>query len=371
MFKIIKDEITKHKLIVPNIKDKECWKNYKNRWFRSLHLDENNHIVSLGLQKFMNLEKGSNEFKITKKDIIDNLENDLIATLKIDGSLLIRYVFNNKVCWRTRGSLSVGLDNKNEIDVLCRKNPKLLDPDLYKNQSLIFEWTSPENKIVIDYKEPKITLISGILYVKNKIFSRAEPRLFNFREIKQVSEVLSVDFVKHYFFTNEHDLSKFFDDISSMTGIEGFVFRFNNNQRMVKVKTEQYIALHGIKSHLSMEKIFDMWWSCDCPHYSCFKKQFVEMYDFECFEYAKDLINIFFNAVEDATIIIADIELFVSLRKEDNISRKNFAQQCSTEYKDTELALCFLFYDDKQIPKDLWKKIIFKYSGRPTLKLFD
>ena len=86
------------------------WKSWEHRWLRSMHLDADQRILSTGLPKFMNWGEGVDRYHVSEDTVLERAGNDLIATLKIDGSLLIRYVRDGVVKFRTRGALSVGLE---------------------------------------------------------------------------------------------------------------------------------------------------------------------------------------------------------------------------------------------------------------------
>ena len=100
------------------------WKDYKLRWLRSMHIDvDTDAILSCGFPKFMSLGDGSEQYNISLADILKS--KDLIATTKVDGTCLIRYVFDGKVHWRTKQSFYVQLENEFEIAEFVEKYPKL------------------------------------------------------------------------------------------------------------------------------------------------------------------------------------------------------------------------------------------------------
>ena len=168
------------------------WREWGHRWLRSLHIDSKDRIISLGFPKFMNLGEGFGRFNIDQRQILRQTNQDLWATLKIDGSLLIRFVQDGKVKWRTRGAFRVGVDNAWELDEIIPSYPVLSNPDYRTNDSLMFEWVSPLNQIVIKYDQPAIILVGAARYHPQLPWHEAEPCLYKIQELQRVSEETKV-----------------------------------------------------------------------------------------------------------------------------------------------------------------------------------
>ncbi len=129
----------------------------KHKWtpselhLRSLLCTPDGKICSSGFQKFKNLGEDPEVDLLVKQSI---LEGKSWFTSKMDGSLVIRSVINGKVHFRTRGSHTLGEGFIGPIMKMVQERyPKLLDPNLDARYSILFEYTSPENKIVVDYAQ--------------------------------------------------------------------------------------------------------------------------------------------------------------------------------------------------------------------------
>ena len=112
----------------------------------------------------------------------------------------------------------------------------------------IFEYTSPENKIVLDYgNKPKFTLlairnISDGSYVCRKDLEE----MAEFYNIPLVSTFTSVSF----------EYMK--DKIKEEKNIEGYVIHFLENDLFVKYKTDWYNKLHRINTDIRHRDIAEM-----------------------------------------------------------------------------------------------------------------
>lgn len=345
------------------------WTDWKLRWLRSLHVREDNSIISMGWPKFMNLGEGNGKYHVDAKDLLDRT-NDLYATLKVDGSLLIRYVDDDDVVrFRTRGSLQVGLDNAYELEEFFEQYPRLRDPEFYPNDSILFEWVSPANKIVISYNEPAIFLIGGIQYEPNVPWWDANPRLFTVDELVDVSENLEVPMVQVYPLRTADQVTKLIEDLKQNLDIEGFVLRFDKCQRMVKIKTEHYCTLHALRSQLTTALLIDFWRQWGKPSFKEYAEKFEKAYDFECWHWALPAVSSMYDGVRVATRIYDHIVRFVEENK--GLARKDFALLAQQKYDSVRLAACFTLLDGKEVSGEFWKKLILQNCKEVEMRMFD
>lgn len=346
------------------------WKDWDHRWLRSMHIQESDgSIISVGLPKFVNLGTGCGKYHVTEDDILARAGTDLVATLKIDGSLLIRFVDDEGlVRWRTRGAFGVGLDNKWEIDQFCEENPKLADPEYYPEYSLLFEWVTPNNKIVIQYDEPQIILIGAVVFKQGVPWYDADPCLMEIKDLEKVASEMDVTLVDNYPLRTQDDVQNLLKDLESNKEIEGFVLRFDNDQQMTRVKAEQYTILHALRSNLTTEKLIELWNQWDRPHFTVYQEKFIEAYDEECWKWALPAASSMYDGVKAAKAIYAHVEKFV----EDNRAkdRKTFALLAQDRFADLNLSLCFLLLDGKDVPMNLWKKMILRNCKHFSISMF-
>ena len=132
-----------------------------NLIFRSSVWDIEGNLCSGGFKKFFN---HGEKIEIVPTPL--SLDNCSILE-KVDGSCLIVSYWRGSLITRTRGTIdATKLETGHEINVLKEKYPKAFDNEQLRSESYsyLFEWTSPLNKIVIDYKTLDIKLIGGIFH---------------------------------------------------------------------------------------------------------------------------------------------------------------------------------------------------------------
>jgi len=344
------------------------WKDWNHRWLRSLHVDAQGRILSLGFPKFMNLNEGPGRYHVDEKTILNAAKSNLWATLKIDGTLLVRFVQSGKVKWRTRGSFGIGLDNKYELNSIFEAHSILNDPTYRPDDSVLFEWVSPENQIVIKYEKPNIFLIGGIRYDRNSVWNEANPQLYDAQELKMVAKDTGIELVKSFFLKSKSSVEKMIARIRNFKQIEGFVLRFKDHQEMVKVKSEHYFILHALKSNLTTNKLVELWLSWKKPKFNEFKQKFGNTYDFECWEYALPVVSSMYDGISKVNAIVEHVQKFVEERK--NADRKVFALEAQSRFNQIRLTLCFLFYDSEEIPDRLILKLVLQNCKQIDRSMF-
>jgi hypothetical protein len=139
-----------------------------NKHLRSVVVNEDGEIVSMGFSKFTNYGENPEHFPTP-----DSLKG-CVCMEKIDGSLLIVSKYKGKFILRTRGTVDASkLDNGYELEYFKQKYVKVFEffsEFEYWNFSLLFEWTTPNNRIVIRYgDEPEFSLVGGINHDTGKL----------------------------------------------------------------------------------------------------------------------------------------------------------------------------------------------------------
>lgn len=201
-------------------------------------------LVSVPLNKFFNINE--NPFTM---DL--DLSNPEFIIEKLDGSLISTYMCNDKVRMKSKGSLH---------SVQAQAAQKLFDSEAYTEFrdmvteyerygfTVIMEYTAPDNRIVLGYSEPKLTVLAA-------------------RSVKDLSYV-SWDWLSsmHQFRNNMAEdftlkfsgrMDNFIDEVRDMLHIEGFILGLANGQR-VKIKTDEYVSLHRTKDSVnSPRRLFE------------------------------------------------------------------------------------------------------------------
>lgn len=167
---------------------------------------------------------------------------------KRDGSLLIVSKYKGQLIHRTRGTFDASkLENGFEIEELKRKFPLAfeleVDEEGTADYSLLFEWETPNNQIVIRHEELNLVLIGG---VRHKDYS-----YFTQKELDELSLKIGVARPETFKFDSVKEM---LNSVSLWKGKEGVVVYSKGGQTMRKVKAEDYLRIHRLKSELSSTK---------------------------------------------------------------------------------------------------------------------
>lgn len=319
--------------------------NPHNLWLRSRIETLDGYTVSQGFGKFFNLGHGPLDLNIGIGDVAKAVDRgDALATLKMDGSLLIRSVHKNDVICRTRGSFSYEhLDNSQEMGEFFERHPKLIEPGFASQYSLLFEWTSPTNVIVLRYPEPKLTLIGAVDH-RNMSYVPVS-------DLKEIASSLNVDLVDFFPLTAQ-GWTDLYASMESDKEIEGYVIRLNREQTLVKVKCSHYLTKHALKSRLTTETLADMYFQYGRPNFEGFMSRFAEDFDEEIgmwampaiagmYDGVRELLKIEQHLVRKAEAAQLILEAKVNTRPEnaaffEREMRKDFALQSRSDYGSTK-----------------------------------
>lgn len=217
---------------------KNVWDwNDDERFLRSIVVDKNGYVVSCGWPKFGNYGEFFNDTKLLE----DTLKNNqpVKFTNKEDGTLCIRSIFDNQVVLRTRGTLygelPKGNSFKDRFFNVAKKYPMILNFDWMNDCSLLFEYVSPNNKIVVNYKEDDLIFIGCVFH---------NLQLSTWDELEKIANEGKLNLVK------VHNLPKnpstILNEIKDWKE-EGIVVRYNGGQNLIKFKSAYYLAQHRIK----------------------------------------------------------------------------------------------------------------------------
>lgn len=335
-FKVIEDHERKLRLITPN-HSAACantiWTN-QNKWYRSRVEALNGDTVSQGFSKFLNLGQDNPDIGVSAHDIVEAIHNNrrVVATLKYDGSCLIRSVYKGKVFLRTRGSLSWEYhDNAQaEMGEFAFNYPKLMDPTWEPSRSLLFEWVTPAFQIVIPYKKADLYLLAAVDH-GHRHFTHL--RYLTVEELEPIAEDGGFKMIEYHTIDSVKDWYNFYYEVLAHREIEGYVLRLNNEQAFVKVKSELYLTKHGVKSNLSFKSMVEFWLQHGKETvYHAILGQLEKLYDEEVVMWALPFVDNLFTAVEKWT----EVETLVHKLVEEHShwSRKDFAIKMQQEHKD-------------------------------------
>ena len=321
----------------------------ENIHYRSRLETPTGETVSQGFKKFMNLGQGPDGLRIDAADVVNAcVRGDAVATVKLDGSLLVRSVYQGRVLLRTRGAFSYQhQDNAHEIDECTRRYPQLLDPTYLPDTSLLFEWVSPSNVIILKYAHTDLFLVGGVRH--------HELRYLRMAELQEIATHTGIQLVE-FFLLNENGWTDLYATLASDTEKEGYVIRLHDEQTLVKVKCVPYIAKHAFKYRMSTNRLIDLWFQAGRPSQPVFVDSLIRQFDEETIMWALPFITGFFRAVqtveEHTTAVRDDVEQHRSL------SRKDFAIQMRQKFTSRDFSLAMLFWDNKDVHDRLLRQLL-------------
>ena len=284
---------------------------------RGLVTDGSGRVVARPFSKFFNVEEG----KHTPTQDFEVFE-------KMDGSLGIAFVYEERVVYATRGSFA-----SDQAEWMTSWGGKYnFSNILVEGYTYLFEIIYPENRIVVDYGGESRLVLLGVIKT-------------------DTGEETSWDDLSAF---EGWDLVKRYDGISDYTTLkgmvennhEGFVVRFSNGQR-VKIKGEEYLRLHRIMTNLSTTAIWEVL-SGGGDVLSTLTDVPDEFYD-KIHQYSNELMDKYTKLENEYHFIFKILS-----RSDDFEFRAGFAERAK-RYKYP--AILFRMYDDKDYSGLIWKII--------------
>lgn len=209
---------------------------------RGITFNKSGEIVSRPFHKFHNLNETTgyleNDLNWNEVDSIQD---------KRDGSMISPVLIDKKIFWKTKKSF----DNQEAtlVNKLYHKDTKENDFAIHclsLDYTPIFEFTSPYNRIVIGYKEPKLTLLA----IRNLYTGE----YLKYDLFKEVAEKFEIDIAQDYSYLTLDEIKQ---NVETGTGFEGYVITFKDGKK-VKVKTNYYLALHRNVTFTTERQIAEM-----------------------------------------------------------------------------------------------------------------
>lgn len=204
-----------------------------------VEIDDNGNLIKIASRpprKIFHL----NENRLSQR--VPLIHPSLVSDM-LDGTLIMTFLY------RKNGKLYVGL--KSKVNIQSKQITKSIQwmnnhPDLWahvkqiaeQNCTVYFEYCGPDNKIILPYKQPSLTVlgvrdnITGHEYTKQDF-----PQLQHYWVNQQIVEE-SVGFVQ---------------SVPDMTGIQGFVVQCDKHK--FKIKTAEYVNLDTAKKAIHSERL--------------------------------------------------------------------------------------------------------------------
>ena len=319
------------------------WNDGNSRYRSALVRAEDGAVVSQGFGKFVNFgekpdfQPWGNSWPIQ-------------ARHKMDGSLLIVSLYKDEIIVRTRGTVDARqLPNGHEIDVLMEKYPKVFDKNnIYlKEWSLLFEWTTPTNIIVLrEHDTPTLTMLGAVANDNAEYMTQ--------NNVDFVAFLLDVSRPIPYSYGS---LEECINDVSAWTGKEGVVLYSPDGQTLKKIKAEAYLQLHRIATGVKgVKNVLDLWLAAPEPFFTveAFYNYIETTLDYEIAEKITDEMTAVVSAWNEFDAYIQELRRFVSayVSTHDCTAtdyRKNFALLVQANYTDWRSGLAFTLFVGKDI----------------------
>jgi len=328
-----------------------CEWNKDNIIFRSSLWNSDGELVSASFKKFVNWGEKPEVFPVPQ-----SLRNCSVVE-KMDGSTLIISKYKNQTIIRTRGTVDASTMEQNGHEIEIFKNeilPKLIDfidedSDAW-HCSFIFEWTSPLNKIVINYGDKPRFVLIGLITHDNY-------HLYDQEDLNDIAKHCGLERPATYTFT---DITSLISDVELWEGKEGVCVYSKGGQEIHKCKSFSYLRLHRMKSELSsMEKVIDVWVAQGYPSYNDFYNYIMTTFDFELAEQCRGFISKIADGHKEVLKIIAHMKSFVEPLK---MEQRSFAAaRIIGAYGETNRkSFCFNLLDGKELDGEAIKKLMFQ-----------
>jgi hypothetical protein len=322
-----------------------------NKHMRSVVVNYAGEVISAGFPKFTNWGENPDHFPVP------NSLNHCTVVEKLDGSLLIVSKHNGKYILRTRGTVDAStMANGHELEIFKEKIlmplvEKMGHPGETWEFSILFEWVSPINKIVLNYgDEPDWYLVGMVWHSEYHISTQF--MLDSFAKGHNLKRPPT------YTFSGVEDLLK---DVDQWRGKEGVVVYSKNDQMLHKVKAMDYLIKHRFKSEATLENTLDLYFNYDKPSYQEFASKLTETFDYECFEMVRGYASQVCDASKEVNKIVDGFKSFIDNQLKVLSTRKEQAQKVISSYSESNRSsMIFSLLDGKTLTTDQHKKLFWQ-----------
>lgn len=332
-----------------------CKWTQQNKFFRSSVWNSGGELVSCGFPKFVNWGENPDVFPVPT-----SLKNcDIIE--KTDGSLLIVSKYKGKFIIRTRGTIDASkMNNGNEIETFKTKYASVFQfQPHYETRpfSLLFEWVSPDNRIVIRFNEPEFFLVGAIYHDTGKLWTQDW--------LDTLAKSWGCPRPTRYSFNSVPDLMF---NINDWKNKEGVCVYSSDGQMIHKVKSSWYLVRHRLKEEFSsFEKLLDFYIEEKCPDFSTFSNRVSEVTDWETVTQLIGDISKCVDAKDTVLKIMKGMWVFVSQRllpmgdPKDKKVRGEMAKLVISSYgKTNRTSMVFKILDNKELDNDDMKRLFYQ-----------
>lgn len=206
---------------------------------RGLKFDKSGRLIARPFHKFFNLGE-----RRPPED--EPWHASHVVLDKLDGSMIHPALIDGEVVFMTR--MGISEQARKAWDAASWSVRAFSRAMVETGFTPIFEFTSPENRIVVAYDSPKLTLLAIRCNRTGAYMSHGEMTKTAMRySVSTASVSRSVD-----------DVTEFWSRARSLKDVEGYVIAFDDGHRL-KVKADDYVLRHKTLSGLAQEKNLLSW----------------------------------------------------------------------------------------------------------------
>lgn len=236
-----------------NISDRNTFKDPLACEARGITFDkETGNIIGRPLHKFFNLGE--------REDTLKNNVNfsDIFSIWdKIDGTMISLHRVNGNLAVKTKKSF-LSNEAKRATQFLSKpENQNILKfcNELVDEFTPVFEFTDPENTIVISHKKMDVVLLHVRHIKTGSYIPYNDPDLTALVEKYNVKRLSPLNLKQTE--KGTLDIDSVLEDLKVIEGIEGYIMQFNDG-RMIKIKSDWYNAQHRAEAGLRERDVVKM-----------------------------------------------------------------------------------------------------------------
>jgi hypothetical protein len=269
---------------------------------------------------------------------------------------LIVSKYKGELIIRTRGTVDARqMPNGHEIDKLIAKYPNAFDNLYLSNEwcedcgsmSILFEWTTPNNIIVLrEHDEPTLTLVGMVSHDSwiddGNIMYASQNALDNLALKWGVNRPQKYEY---------NSIEECINDVAAWRGKEGVVLYSPDGQTLKKIKADEYCELHKLATGIkTINQVLDVFMaSPKFTKYSEFYSYIETTLDFEIAEKIKDDILKITLAYSKVVEKLEKVKRIVDGVRE-GFTRKEQALDLQEHFQtDWRLPIAFQLLDNKPI----------------------
>lgn len=228
--------------------------NENAKWARGTMFDitdeANVKLVCRPMQKFFNYAEGAVKHDSPEVEVLYIHE-------KLDGSLISTYLHQGELRLKSKGSLESTQAKDAEAFLNSPEQAELkyiLTSIAKSGCTANLEWTSPDNRIVVDYEKDELRLLNIIINDTGKLFFDIFNAI-NRPEFKaKTCYVKDLERIK----SGEYSLTELVEKMYNEEFGEGYVItlfnKITSEVYQVKVKNHKYCNLHKLKDSINSNK---------------------------------------------------------------------------------------------------------------------